>query len=307
MTAIVLPIYNQERHVRRALDSLLAQTDGAFAALCVDDGSTDGTPGILAEYAAKDERFRVITKPNGGVSSARNAGLDAVRTLDGVDSVCFLDPDDFYHPQCLEVARTLAAARPDAVLEWDFASEDPEAFAARRYEAAALGLQEGVRAPCVWNKIYPPAAVADVRFCEASAIAEDIAFLVEVLHRHRPRHLRIPATLGFYVQNPVSNMHRPLTRQDFVERRAVVERMVGALADAPDERDAFCRDELPGLLKRFCRDLGRVTATDRAAADAEFAGTLAALRRRGLLHPQRGSFKDLKYYLKFLWLSRGGM
>ena len=67
MTAVILPIYNQEKYLATALDSLLAQTDSDWIALCVDDGSTDATPRILRDYTARDGRFKAVTKPNGGV------------------------------------------------------------------------------------------------------------------------------------------------------------------------------------------------------------------------------------------------
>lgn len=77
--SIIVPVYNAEKYLRRCLDSIAGQTFADFECILVDDGSTDGSPAICDEWAAKDRRFRVIHQKNGGASAARNAGLDAAR------------------------------------------------------------------------------------------------------------------------------------------------------------------------------------------------------------------------------------
>ena len=73
--SIIIPIYNVESCLRCCLDSILAQTSQDWEAILVDDGSKDDCGKICDEYAAMDSRFRVIHKENGGLTSARNAGL----------------------------------------------------------------------------------------------------------------------------------------------------------------------------------------------------------------------------------------
>ena len=77
--SIIIPVYNVAPYLRECLDSVLAQTLTDWEAICVDDGSTDGSGAILDEYAARDQRFRIIHQPNSGVSAARNVALDMVR------------------------------------------------------------------------------------------------------------------------------------------------------------------------------------------------------------------------------------
>ncbi len=97
--SIIVPVYNVAPYLREALDSVLAQTFADWECLCVDDGSTDGSGAILDEYAAKDSRFRVFHKENGGVSSARNLALDNAKG----GWFWFVDADDMIHPQALDV------------------------------------------------------------------------------------------------------------------------------------------------------------------------------------------------------------
>ena len=304
MTAVILPIYNQEKYLATALDSLLAQTDPDWIAICVDDGSTDATPRVLGDYAARDGRFKVVAKPNGGVSSARNAGLDALKEHPSVTSVAFLDPDDFYHSQCLEMAHAAARLNPGAVIGWGYANETPEEFRSRRFTADEVRLGDELVGTEVCNKLFPVDTVGDVRFCAEASIAEDAAFLLALFHRHHPPAGQLSLELYFYCEHGASNMHRDLTETDFVERRAVVLRMLETLADAPDEQREFCRRQLPGLLKRFYRDLRRVAPGEAEGARRTFAGLLKELRVRGQLKPDRGSLKDLKYYLRFQLMSR---
>ena len=76
LVSIIIPVYKVEKYLRRCLDSVQNQTYKNIEVILVDDGSPDNCPKICDEYAAKDPRFHVIHKENGGVSSARNAGLD---------------------------------------------------------------------------------------------------------------------------------------------------------------------------------------------------------------------------------------
>lgn len=111
--SVIIPFYNLERYARPCLDSVLAAAKGRedrVEVICVDDGSTDSTPRILDEYAARHPFVRTIRKPNGGEGSARNAGL-AVATGEWIT---FLDGDDCWHDDYLAVAESTIARHPDA-------------------------------------------------------------------------------------------------------------------------------------------------------------------------------------------------
>jgi hypothetical protein len=107
--SILVPVYNHEKFVGLALDSLLAQTDPDWEACVIDDGSTDGTPAILDEYARRDPRIRVFHKQNGGEASALNA---AWRETKGV-WIGWLSSDDLFLPDKLAVHREWIKQFPD--------------------------------------------------------------------------------------------------------------------------------------------------------------------------------------------------
>lgn len=92
--SIIVPVYNAEKYLNRCIDSILAQTFTDFELLLIDDGSRDSSGVICDEYVANDPRVRVFHKPNGGVSSARNVGLDNARG----EWITFSDADDFVCP-----------------------------------------------------------------------------------------------------------------------------------------------------------------------------------------------------------------
>ncbi len=95
---VVVPVYNMGRFLPRAMDALLAQTFRDFEVIIVDDGSTDGSADVCDQQAARDSRCSVVHKPNGGLSSARNCGLEHARG----QFIIFPDPDDWVEPIYLE-------------------------------------------------------------------------------------------------------------------------------------------------------------------------------------------------------------
>lgn len=97
--SVIIPVYNMGPWLRDCLESVLAQTFTSFECILVDDGSTDDSPQICDHYAKKDDRFRVIHKANGGLSSARNAGLDDAAG----EYIAFVDSDDVILPDYLKV------------------------------------------------------------------------------------------------------------------------------------------------------------------------------------------------------------
>ena len=90
MISVIVPVYNVEQYLPQCIDSILAQTYRDFELLLIDDGSPDRSGRICDEYAARDERVRVFHKENGGVSSARNLGLDNAQG----EWITFVDADD---------------------------------------------------------------------------------------------------------------------------------------------------------------------------------------------------------------------
>lgn len=108
--SVIVPVYDVEKYLDRCLESLRRQTLRDFEVILVDDGSPDLSPQLCDDWAARDPRFRVIHKENGGLSSARNAGLDAARGR----FIAFLDSDDWVEPDMLAYLHGLLERYPTA-------------------------------------------------------------------------------------------------------------------------------------------------------------------------------------------------
>jgi len=218
---VVVPVYNVAGYLRAAMDSLLAQTVADWNAVCVDDGSTDGSGEILEEYAAHDTRITVVHQPNGGVSAARNAGLD--RATGGI--VAFLDPDDVAAPDWL--AKLQVGIR-DVDLVWGGMTVDRDGktsydgprdvgavyaddavrrrvwravFGYRLRDLAGLALPGGMWRRCrrelaaVMCRAVRRSVVGDLRFDERVRLYEDSLFLAAFAQR--AKSMRVIGDTGY--------------------------------------------------------------------------------------------------------------
>lgn len=121
--SVIMPVYNAEPYLRKAIGSITVQTHKNLEIILVDDGSTDGSADICDSCAAADNRIRVIHKLNEGQAKARNIALDIATG----DYIGFVDSDDSIHPDTYEYSlRLMLSQQADAVLFDCFMSEDPE-------------------------------------------------------------------------------------------------------------------------------------------------------------------------------------
>ena len=97
--SVVVPVYNVEKYLRECLDSLANQTFEDFEVICVNDGSDDSSLSILEEYASEDERFKIVSQENKGLSGARNTGMNYIKGR----YLLFLDSDDWLELNALEL------------------------------------------------------------------------------------------------------------------------------------------------------------------------------------------------------------
>ena len=118
--SVIVPIYKVEEYLTRCVDSILAQMYSDFEVILVDDGSPDGCPKICDEYKEKDSRVRVIHKPNGGLVSARNAGIAAAKG----EYITYVDGDDWVKPNLLQFIHDRIAESKAPVDMVMFASEN---------------------------------------------------------------------------------------------------------------------------------------------------------------------------------------
>lgn len=109
---VVIPAFNAAPYLAATLDSVLGQTYSEWEALVVDDGSTDDTAGVIARYAKREPRIRACRRVHGGVAAARNWGARVAVSRSSL--LAFLDADDLWEPDALEILRATLEDRPEA-------------------------------------------------------------------------------------------------------------------------------------------------------------------------------------------------
>ena len=216
MISVIVPVYNAEKYLRKCLESIVNQTYKDLEIILVDDGSTDLSPQICDEYAAKDERIRVIHKPNGGVSTARNVGLDSFNG----EYVTFIDSDDYIEINMFErIFEAISAKDVDLVfireksvnIEGKTIYVNGEAPTAKilyidKEKAEERIIKMQINGMC--DKTYKRSLIDGIRVFEGKQHGEDLLFNIQVLERVKTAAL-IDEILYSYVSNEDSITHVP--------------------------------------------------------------------------------------------------
>ena len=214
LISVIIPVYQVEAYLRRAVDSVLGQTYRNLDIILVDDGSPDRCGMICDEYAAREARVRVVHKQNGGLSDARNAGLDVA----GGDYIAFLDSDDYYAPCFIEVLYEELIRHHARVAICQYAVTGPgsgnltpdfgryeKSWRSRQAEILVYSGEELLQNQydaifedatyfiVSWNKLYDARLWKEIRFPKGR-IHEDEATTYKVLER---------AAKGVYVKLPL--------------------------------------------------------------------------------------------------------
>lgn len=211
MVSVIVPVYNAGRFVDEAVASVTAQTFTDWELILVDDGSTDDSGRRCDEAAASDSRIRVIHKPNGGLSDARNAGIDEA----GGEWIVFLDADDRLDPRALELMTAEAASTRAEVVCADFyASADAlaaPADMAKAYSRETVTGREAVRrmlyqsggpSSSMCGRLYARALWRNLRFRKGTWY-EDLDIFYRLMLRSRGVAL-MPGRLYLYRVHPGS-------------------------------------------------------------------------------------------------------
>lgn len=190
MISVIIPVYGVEKYLSKCIESILNQTYSDFELILVDDGSPDNCGKMCDEYAQKDDRTTVIHKENGGLSSARNAGLECA-FKGSSEYVTFIDSDDRVHPRFLELMlkaiyennaniSVCTFERTEDILSFDFPS--CEKVTSEPVTPEELLINHTWNYNYAWGKIYKKSLFFDVRFPEGKNF-EDVFTTYKALYK----------------------------------------------------------------------------------------------------------------------------
>ena len=204
MISVIIPAYNAQAYLRECLESVLAQSFSDWEAIIVDDGSTDSTREIAAGFTVRDSRFRLVSTPNGGLSSARNAGIAEARG----QWLTYLDSDDTLYPDAL--ARLMAATTENVDIVVAGLSRDRDVAAVTDdsveimsgLTALERGLYQRGVTTSACAKLFSRRVADGITFPDG-LYYEDLLYCVETLRRSA-RVAVIGDVVYYYRDNPSS-------------------------------------------------------------------------------------------------------
>jgi len=214
LISVIIPVYNVEKYLKKCIDSVIAQTYRNLQIILVDDGSTDKSPKICDEYAAKDNRVLVIHKKNGGLSSARNSGL---KVASG-QYITFLDSDDYITSTIYEEMYSVLQRKKDRIACTCFRRVDESGKIYDKKDPHScqevtsnveylreLMLHIGDTSVC--TKLFPQEILRNKYFDE-SKLNEDLLFMVDLIPDLK--EIIYTGTVGYYYlirQNSTSSSY----------------------------------------------------------------------------------------------------
>lgn len=294
---VVIPVYNVRDYLVRCVDSVLAQTHENLRVWLVDDGSTDGSSQICDEYAERDRRVEVIHKENGGLSSARNEGLDRIFSMTPKrrgSFVAFVDSDDWVEPEfisfLLDVLETTGADVSQCGHYISF-SESFEQDKCADHSLLVLDREQAMESLCrngrwdvtAWNKLYRLSLFESLRYPVGKSY-EDTA-TAHLIARNADKLAVRMVPLYHYVQRYTSIANGVTwsdSKLDLIEAGDQMAEWVSAnypdLVDAAMEKRVFVRlSTLSQMVNTDHLDNGRATELRRFVCD--HAGQLLRDRR----------------------------
>lgn len=177
LISVIIPVYNVEPFLRRCVDSIIGQTYSSLEIILVNDGSPDNCGDICDEYAQKDSRVRVIHKENGGLSDARNAGIEKANG----EFITFVDSDDWIDHKFIEKLYELAKGSNSEIVVCDFFRTSNEEINPENYLIELHGFSNIEALEQLYGKFYVQLVIACAKLFD-SRLFEKIRFPKGRLH-----------------------------------------------------------------------------------------------------------------------------
>ncbi|MBP0051151.1 glycosyltransferase family 2 protein [Anaerostipes hadrus] len=257
LVSVIIPAYNIEDYIGRCLDSIISQTYKNLEIIVVDDGSRDHTGEILDNYAKKDRRIKVIHKENGGVSSARNKGIEVAEG----DYIGFIDGDDLIEPEMYKILVDLLEEENADIAHCGYQMVFPDRVdyyhntGKKKIQTTEEGLKDllsgEIIEPGLVNKLYKKELIKNCRLDETVKINEDLLMNYQLF--------KLSQKSVYYDITPYSYMIRSSSAtgaNSLITKREDSLRVLNQIKD-----DCINNNLLPTIYKRYiyllmaiCRD-----------------------------------------------------
>lgn len=312
--SVIMPVYNVEKYLSDCLDSVLAQTFTDFELICINDGSTDNSPQILADYAAKDTRIKIINQPNQRQAAARNNGLSHALG----DYIYFMDSDDTAHPQLLEICYKQIMAHNADMVCFAFSRKKET----KHYNDISKIKTKIHNNPLfistyakhfritfnVWTKFFSKKLLQNTKFMVNNQY-EDYVFVYEILAQ-KPHTVIMDEALYFYTINPNSVSAQKCHPKQITDYHDGINYLYNIYKQPhlQNELSQLKLSLIPILLKSQLKKCQKAPENVSTQMQQCFAQELADLQSKGLLSWHKHNLWRYWQYLKLInsCANRGG-
>lgn len=243
LISVIIPIYKVEDYLKQCIDSVINQSYKHLEIILVDDGSPDNCGKICDEYANKDKRIKVIYKENGGLSDARNAGINVAKG----DYIAFVDSDDWIHQEMCEKLITIAIEEEADIVECKFKSVYKREYMDEDNINQKVKVFNNIEAlknhfygqdlyRCVWNKIYKRELFNNIRFPKGIE-AEDLHTTYKLFYK--AKKIAFTEYIGYYYY----------IRKDSIMGKADISLIISVF-EGMKEQQSFIAKNIPILKRR---------------------------------------------------------
>lgn len=291
--SIIIPVYKVEEYLPACLDSVLAQTFTDWEAICVNDGSPDNCAAILAEYARKDNRIKVISQENQGLSVARNNGLKQA----GGEYILFLDSDDFIHPQMLEICAHFAEQENADMVSFSFQhfsneneinvlSYDIDKVDSYITNTPLFNQKKRCKwkiSVNTWSKLYRKSLIENIQFIPGITY-EDYPHTYDVLSKH-PHSVLLELPLYFYRTNLDSISNTAISIRNIQDYTFGLESIMKKYKNSHKKERLFIERQLiPNILKQQFNRIIQLPCENNKLLMKKFCNELHIVHTNGFLH-----------------------
>lgn len=300
--SIIIPIYNTEAYLPKCIDSILSQSFTDYELILIDDGSIDNSGAICDNYAQQDNRIKVFHQKNGGLSSARNTGLDHAQG----EWIYFVDSDDELKLNGLQTLVDCISDDVDCVMggyeQYDLDGNLIETE--KKHETLTLSKQDSLLVlfpehtiiysylGYVWNRLFRKRIIQDhsLRFDETVGIKEDTLFVTQYLCKSNGKTRFTTTPVYKYIAQKNSEMHSLMLRYDskYVSSFDALVKMYSAIRQLPE-------------LDRQLSKAAKHDIVQRVYLVKEHMQTSNAVDKKSLSKLKRRAIKEvgLPYYLEY--------